>query len=125
AILVTSPLVGTPIKEIVVHEGQVVTASQRLIQLDPTVLEEELQLVKAQRQQAEERKQSEIALARQRLEAATLALEQAQAAQSAQTDAQQKQVELAKAKLDQAQDDLKRLHQLDHGERPLVSAQQV
>jgi HlyD family secretion protein len=125
AVLVSSPLAGTPVKEIMVHEGQIVAAGQNLIQLDDTMLSEELQLVQAQRQQAVERQQSEIALARQRVEAAALGLEQAQGAQSAQADAQQKQVELAKTKSDQAQDDLRRLQQLDGGGRPLVSAQQV
>jgi HlyD family secretion protein len=126
SVLVTSPLVGTPIKEVLVREGQVVAAGDRLIQLDPTVPEEELRLVQTQRQQTQERQENEITLARQRLEAANLALEQAQAAQTLESQAQQKQVDLAKTKLDQAQDDLKRLQQAD-GQRPLVivSAQQL
>jgi len=126
SVLVTSPLVGTPIKEVLVREGQLVTSGQRLIQLDATVLEEELRLVQAQRQQAQERQENEVTLARQRLEAANLALEQAQAAQTADTQAQQKQVELTQTKLDQARDDLQRLQQAD-GQRALVvvSAQQL
>jgi ABC exporter DevB family membrane fusion protein len=126
SILVTSPLVGTPIKEVLVREGQLVTAGQRLIQLDPTVLEEELRLVQTQRQQAEERQQNEIVLARQRLESASLTLEQAQTARAAEMESQKKQLELAQAKLAQAQDDLKRLQQLDgSGQHALVSAQQI
>lgn len=126
SILVTSALVGTPIKDVLVREGQLVTAGQRLIQLDPTVLEEELRLVQTQRQQAEERQQNEIVLARQRLEAASLALEQAQTARAAEVESQNKQLELAQTKLGQAQDDLRRLQQLDgSGQRPLVSAQQI
>lgn len=126
SVLVTSPLVGTPIKEVLVREGQVVAAGDRLIQLDATVPGEELSLVQTQRQQALERQENEITLARQRLEAANLALEQAQAAQTLETQAQQKQVDLAKTKLDQARDDLARLQQAD-GQRPLVvvSAQQL
>ncbi|HMC10952.1 MAG TPA: HlyD family efflux transporter periplasmic adaptor subunit, partial [Pirellulaceae bacterium] len=66
-----------------------------------------------------------IALARQRLEAASLALEQAQSARGPETDAQSKQIDVAEAKLEQAQGDLKRLEGLERGDRPLVSAQQV
>jgi len=41
AVLVSSPLAGTPVKEIMVHEGQIVAAGQNLIQLDDTVLSED------------------------------------------------------------------------------------
>src|SRR6476661_4171194 len=43
-VLVTSPLVGTRIKEVLVREGQLVTAGQRLIQLDATIVEQELRV---------------------------------------------------------------------------------
>jgi ABC exporter DevB family membrane fusion protein len=125
ALMIASPLVGTPVKEVLVSEGQVVAAGQPLIRLDETVPKEELGIAVAQRQQAEERQQAEVSLARQRLEAADLALEQAQAARGVEIDAQNKQVELMDAKLKQAQDDLKRLDQLARAERPVVSAQQV
>ena len=124
-VLVTSPLVGTPVQEVLVREGQVVKPGERLILLDATVPEEELRIAQTQRLQAQERQQTEIALARQRLEAASLALEQAQSARGPETDAQSKQIDVAEAKLEQAQGDLKRLEGLERGDRPLVSAQQV
>jgi multidrug resistance efflux pump len=117
--------VGTPVLEVLVREGQVVKPGEQLVLLDATVPEEELRIAQTQRLQAQERQQTEIALARQRLEAANLALEQAQSALGPETEAQSKQIDVAAAKLEQAQGDLKRLETLERGDRPLVSAQQV
>jgi HlyD family secretion protein len=125
AVLVTSALVGTPIREVLVREGQTVKTGERLILLDTTVPDEELRIATNQRAQAVERQQSEISLAKQRQEAAALALTQAQDAPRLELETQKKQVEVAEAKLEQAEGDLARLEKIDHGERPLISAQQL
>ena len=124
-VLVTSPLVGTQIREVLVREGQVVERGQELLTLDATVAEEELRIAHSQRDVALERQQSEVALARQRLEAAELALEQAKTARDLELESQHKQVEVSQAKLEQTDGDLRRLQTLQKGERPLVSAQQI
>jgi ABC exporter DevB family membrane fusion protein len=124
-VLVTSALVGTPIRQILVPEGQEVERGTVVIELDPTVPEEELRIVQSQRAQAMERQQTEMALAKQRLEAATQAVEQAQAARGLELETQKSQVAAAEAKLEQANVDLARMRRLETGERPLVSAQQV
>ena len=49
AVLVTSPLIGTPVLEVLVREGQVVKPGERLILLDATVPEEELRIAQTQR----------------------------------------------------------------------------
>jgi multidrug resistance efflux pump len=123
--LVTSPLVGTPIRDVPVKEGQLVRRGETLVMLDPTVPEEELRIAQSHRTQALERQQSEIALATQRVEAADLALEQAQKARGLELDAQRKQLEVSLTKVEQAQDDLSRLEKLKGGPNPLVSSQQV
>ena len=125
AVLVTSPLVGTPIREVLVKEGQIVRARETLITLDPTVAEEELRIAQSQRTQALERQQTEIILAIQRVEAADLALEQAQKSRGLEVDAQRKQLDVSFTKVEQAQDDLARLEKLEGGRNPLVSTQQV
>src|SRR5262245_6868408 len=51
ALLITSPLVGTPVRKVLVHEGQLVTVGQRLIELDSSVPNEELGIAKSQQQQ--------------------------------------------------------------------------
>jgi ABC exporter DevB family membrane fusion protein len=125
AVLVTSPLVGTPIRDVPVKEGQVVRRGETLVELDPTVPEEELRIAQSQRTQALERQQTETALARQRVEAADLALEQAQKARGLELDAQRKQLDVSLTKVEQARDDLSRLEKLKGGPNPLVSSQQV
>jgi HlyD family secretion protein len=64
-------------------------------------------------------------LATQRVEAADLALEQAQKSRGLELDAQRKQLEVSLTKVEQAQDDLSRLEKLKGGPNPLVSSQQV
>jgi ABC exporter DevB family membrane fusion protein len=125
AVLVTSPLVGTPIRDVLVKEGQIVRRGDTLVELDQTVPDEELRIAQSQRAQALERQQTEIALATQRVEAADLALEQARKARGLELDAQRKQLEVSLTKVDQAQDDLARLEKLEGGPNPLVSSQQV
>jgi len=125
AVLVTSPLVGTPIRDVVAKDGQIVRRGELLVALDPTVPEEELRITQSQRTQALERQQTEISLATQRVEAADLTLEQAQKARGLELDAQRKQLDVSLTKAEQAQDDLSRLEKLEGGPNPLVSAQQV
>src|SRR5262245_8970402 len=55
AVLVTSPLVGTQIREVHVREGEVVAAGQPLVTLDTTVPEEELRIAQTQREAALEK----------------------------------------------------------------------
>jgi multidrug resistance efflux pump len=116
---------GTPIRDVPVKEGQIVRRGETLVTLDATVPEEELRIAQSQRSQAIERQQTEIALATQRVEAADLALEQAQKARGLELDSQRKQLEVSVTKIDQAQDDLSRLEKLEGGPNPLVSSQQV
>jgi ABC exporter DevB family membrane fusion protein len=125
AVLVTSPLVGTAIREVLAKEGQIVRRGETLIALDSTVPEEELRIIQSQRAQALERQQTEVALATQRVEAADLALEQAQKARGLELESQRKQLDVSMTKVEQAQDDLSRLEKLEGGPRPLVSTQQV
>lgn len=124
-VLVTSSLVGTPIREVLAREGQVVRPGESLITLDPTVAEEELRIAQSQRTQALERQQAEISLGTQRLDAASLAVDQAQQAKGLELDSQRRQLEVSLTKVEQAQDDLSRLQKLAGGATPLVSAQQV
>jgi ABC exporter DevB family membrane fusion protein len=124
-ILVTSSLVGTPIREVQAREGQAVRRGDVLITLDPTVAEEELRIAQSQRAQALERQQTEISLGTQRVEAADLALEQARKARGLELDSQRKQLEVSLTKVEQAQDDLSRMEKLEGGKTPLVSAQQL
>lgn len=124
-VLVTSSLVGTPIREVLAREGQVVRPGESLITLDPTVAEEELRIAQSQRTQALERQQAEISLGTQRLDAASLAVNQAQQAKGLELDSQRRQLEVSLTKVEQAQDDLSRLQKLAGGATPLVSAQQL
>jgi HlyD family secretion protein len=124
-VLVTSALVGTPILAVLVREGQEIERGTTVIELDPTVFEEELRIVQSQRAVAMERQQTELAMAKQRLEAATQAVDQAQAARGLELETQKSQVDVAEAKLEQAKEDLDRMRGLEGGKRPLVSAQQV
>src|SRR5687767_15814098 len=73
-VLVTSPLVGTQVREVLVREGEVVSRGQELLTLDATVAEEEWHIAQSQRAVALERQQFEVVQARQRLGAAALAL---------------------------------------------------
>src|SRR5262245_26134758 len=124
-VLVTSPLVGTQIREVLVREGQIVEPGMALINLDTTVAEEELRIAHSQRTMALEKQQTDVALARQRAEASSLALEQARSAHQVEMESQQKHLDVSQAKLEQSDSDLRRLQTLQKGERPLGSAQQV
>ncbi len=124
-VLVTSALVGTAIREVLVREGQTVQRDEPLITLDTTVAEEELRIAQSQRAQALERQETEITLATQRVEAADLTLDQARKARSLELDAQHKQLDLAKTKTEQTQADFNRLERLRGGANPLVSPQQI
>src|SRR4051794_33838164 len=58
----TSPLVGYLIKRVCVREGQAIGPGEVLIELDPAAAETELLMAKAQKAEAAERQQSEIAM---------------------------------------------------------------
>jgi HlyD family secretion protein len=106
---VASSLTGYRIQKVLVQDGQSVADGDVLIELDPTIAEEELQLAIAQREQAIERQQSEIEMAQQRLATAELAVRQAQDARSLEIESQQQQTNVAELKARQARDELQRL----------------
>lgn len=124
-VLIGSSLVGYQVQKVNVKEGDVVEQGQVLLELDPAVAEEELNIAEAQKADAAERQATELDLAQQRLEAAELAGKQAQDAMQLQLDTQQSRVDVAQLKVKQAENDLRRLKSLRSGADPLVSAQQV
>jgi HlyD family secretion protein len=79
----------------------------------------------AQKKEAVQRQQTETELAEQRLEAAQLAVRQAEESREVELAAQQKQLEVANLKVAQAEADLKQLTALSGGDDPIVSKQKV
>ena len=124
-VLIGSALVGYQIRKVAAKEGDVVTAGQTLVELDTAVVDEEMRIAEAQKRSAAEEQQSQIDLAQQRVDAAELAVKQAQDARQLEVEAQQKRLDVAELKWKQAESDLKRLQSLRSGADPIVSAQQV
>lgn len=124
-VLVGSALVGYPIREVRVKEGQYVQAGDVLIEIDNSAPLAEQQLALAQQSEALERQQTEIALAKERVAAARLALEQVQSGKQLEIDTQQARIKVAAAKLAQAKKDVERLEGLRKLAEPLASEQQV
>jgi len=124
-VMVGTPLAGAQIKDVLVKEGEEVAEGKALVELDPAVAVEEMRMAEAQKKEAEQRQESEIELAQQRLDAADLAVRQAADARELELETQQKRIAAAELKVKQAQNDLDRLESLRRGSDPIVSAQQV
>jgi ABC exporter DevB family membrane fusion protein len=124
-ILISSPLLGYPIKQVHVVEGQSVQPGQLLIELDASTTEAELQLAKTRQSEAVERQASEVAIARERVAGAELAVRQATEGMALEIEAQQSRIAVADLKMRQTQQDLKALEELRALKEPLASQQQV
>jgi HlyD family secretion protein len=124
-VIVSSPLVGTKIRQMLVREGQTVKSGDILIELDSAATEQELRLVQSQRAQTAERQQGEISAARQRLDAANLAVAQADEARTTDADAQKKQLDVAKLKVSHGQDELSRLQSLARQTNLITTTPQI
>jgi ABC exporter DevB family membrane fusion protein len=112
SVLITSPSVGTLIQAVPVREGQSIEAGEILIELDATLAQQELRLAESQRRQAQGKHAAELLAARQRVDAAGLALNQARTARENDPAAPRKQLDVAQLKADQARSELTRLEGL-------------
>lgn len=122
---VSSPLVGTPIQKVLVQDGQFVQAGDVLIELDPAAAEAEHALALAVLAEGVERQQTEIALGKEKVTAAELAVKQAQEGRQLEIDAAQARIKVGEAKYQQAEKDAQRLENLSKLAEPLASAQQI
>jgi HlyD family secretion protein len=122
---VGSALAGYRIQQVHVREGQTVAAGDRLVTLDASAAEAELRLAEAQHADAVERQQAEVAMLKERVATAELAVRQADQGKQLELSAARSRVELATLKLQQAEQDLDRATQLRQLTEPLVSQQQV
>lgn len=122
---ISSPLVGYPVTQVRVQDGQAVKPGDVLVELDASAAAAERELAVSQLTEARERQQAEIALAEQRVATAKLAVEQAAEGHPLQLNAQHSQVAVTAAKLKQAAKDLERLEALQKLSEPLASEQQV
>jgi HlyD family secretion protein len=122
---VASPLVGYRVTTVHVREGEPVTAGQLLFELDATHPQAELDLVLSQLEEAEQRQQSEMRLAEQRLAVAEVGFEQARLGGKLELEAQEARVTAMVYRKDQAERDLQRIEQLRQVRESLVSEQQV
>ncbi len=122
---ISSPLVGFQIQHIHVKEGQPVQAGDLLIELDSAAAEVEHELAIAQRAEALDRQQAEIAVAKERKATAELALQQAVSGRELELQSKNSQVLVAAAKEKQAQKDADRLKELRKLPEPLSTAQQI
>jgi len=109
SILVSSRLTGYLIQKVHVRETEAVEQGAVLIEIDPSLAQEELRIAQAQRAEAAQRQQTEIDLADQRLTLADLAVRQAEEAKNAEIEEQQKQIDIAELKVKQAQEEYQRL----------------
>jgi HlyD family secretion protein len=122
---IASPLAGFKIAAIHVREGQLVSAGDLLIELEATHPQAELDLVRTQLDEAEQRRQSELRLAEQRLRAADLAFQQASQGGQLELEAQRARVTAVAARQRQAERDLERLEELRRVRESLASEQQL
>ena len=120
-----SPLVGLRIKRIAVQEGQLVKAGDVLTELDDASLAAEHDLALAQRAEALEKQASSVALAKQRVATAQLAVKQATAGRALELAGQQARIAVAAAQKEQAAKDADRLEALRKLPEPLASQLQV
>ncbi|MFV1967485.1 MAG: biotin/lipoyl-binding protein, partial [Pirellulaceae bacterium] len=122
---VTSPLIGERIVRILVEEGQPVKAGDQLVQLDETFLTLQRDLAREGLAEAERRLEAERSLAKTRLEAAEIAVEQAAEGMAAQRKAQQTQIESLQKNRAQVQVDQERIRTLVERDDPLAPPQQL
>jgi ABC exporter DevB family membrane fusion protein len=122
---ISSALVGYQVKQVRVKDGQLVQLGDVLVELDAGAAEAEHQLALSQLAEALERQQAEIALAKQRVASAQLAVEQATDGRPLELDAQQSRISVAAAKKKQAEKDVERVEGLRKLSEPLTSDQQV
>jgi HlyD family secretion protein len=122
---ISSPLVGYQIKQVLVQDGQLVKTGELLVELDAAPAKAEHELALSQQAEAAERQQTEIELAKERVAAAQLAVQQATEGRQLELDAQQSRIEVAGARKKQAEKDLKRVEELHKLPEPLAAEQQV
>jgi HlyD family secretion protein len=122
---ISSPMIGFRIQKVVAGEGQSVKPGEVLIELDPTEAQAEVQLAKTRLEEAQQRQQTEIALASERVQSAELAVQQAMAAEPLELEAQKSQLAVTALKMQQAKKDLGHVEQLRNLSEPLASQQQV
>jgi ABC exporter DevB family membrane fusion protein len=102
-----------------------VKAGDTLVELDPAPAKAEFELANSRLSEAKERQQTEIELARQRVAAAELAVQQATEGRELELAAQRSRVSVMAARQKQAERDLARYEELQQLPEPLASAQQV
>ena len=122
---ISSALTGYQIKQVHVQDGQLVKAGAVLIELDASPAKAEHELALSQQAEAGEKQQAEIDLAKQRVAAAELSVQQASEGRELELAAQKSRVSVAAARRKQAQRDLERLTELRALPEPLTSEQQV
>ena len=98
-----SPLTGCRIKHVRVQEGQLVKAGEVLVELDYAAIAVEHELAQAQLAEALEQQKSAVALAKERLATAQLAVKQASDGRQLELDGQQARISVAAAKTEEAQ----------------------
>jgi ABC exporter DevB family membrane fusion protein len=124
-IAVTSAMVGCQITAVNVQDGQFVKPGDVLVELDSAAAEAEHQLALATLAEAQERQQAEIALAKERVASAQLAVDQAIEGRQLELDVQQSRVKVAAAKKAQTAKELERVEDLRKLTEPLATKQQV
>lgn len=122
---ISSPLVGYQIQQVHVQEGQLVQAGDLLIELDPTAAQAEQRLAEAQLSEARDRQQTEVAIAKEKVATAQLAVDQSKAGKALELAAAQSRIGVTASKLKQADKDMQRLEDLHKLPEPLASQQQV
>lgn len=120
-----SPLVGHRIQKISAQEGNPVNQNDVLVQLDSSMDQVDLQLIELQLTAARERREAEIARAKQALGVAQTAREQLREGRELELGVQDAKLAVLAAKTRQTETDLNRLKQLRQLADPLVSDQQV
>jgi ABC exporter DevB family membrane fusion protein len=122
---ISSALVGYQVKQVRVQDGQLVKPGDVLVELDARAADGEHEVALSQLAEALERQQTEIALAKQRVASADLAVQQATEGRQLELDSQQSRIAVAAAKKKQAKNDAERVEALRKLPEPLASDQQV
>ena len=122
---ISSALTGYQIKQVHVQDGQLVKAGEVLIELDASPATAEHALALSRQAEAVERQTSEIDLAKERVAAAELSVQQSSEGRELELEAQKSRVLVAAARKKQAERDLERLTELHALPEALASQQQV
>ena len=122
---ISSSLIGHRIKAVHVNEAQPVEADEILIEIDDELIAAERELALAQQSDAEEQQAAHIALAKEQVLLAELALKELKASSQLEIATQQAQFAVLKNKEKQAERDRDRLKTLNGLPEPRVSTQQV